>query len=303
MQYLTLNNAVPVPQLGLGVWPLTDTQAYEAVSHALRAGYRHIDTAAVYDNEAGVGRAIRQSGVPRQEIFLTTKLWNADQGYDSALRAFDACLQRLDTDYVDLYLIHWPVPALQLYVESYRALEQLYLEGRVRAIGVSNFTPSTLDRLLARTDIVPALNQIELHPYFQQSRMREYCSRRSIATGAWSPLAQGGALLGEPTVLYIAGQQKRTPAQVVLRWHLQLGHVVTPRSMTLSRILENLDVFGFRLSSEHMRAISALDTGVRIGPDPDTFNRRAAAAQRDHHVECDKASYEDGTCTCDLIEE
>ncbi|MFJ1958578.1 aldo/keto reductase [Streptomyces microflavus] len=273
MRSLTLNNGVPVPQLGLGVWPLTDAQAYDAVSHALAAGYRHIDTAHVYNNEAGVGRAIRDAGIPRQDIFLTTKLWNADQGYEAALRAFDASLQRLGTDYLDLYLIHWPVPKQQLYVESYQALEQLHLDGRVRAIGVSNFTAATLDRLLARTDILPALNQIELHPYLQQRRMRELSARQSIATGAWSPLAQGGALLDEPALMQIAEQHGKSPAQVVIRWHLQLGHVVTPRSMTPSRITENIAVFDFRLSHEQMHAIAALDNGGRIGPDPDTFNR------------------------------
>ncbi|MFJ1804347.1 aldo/keto reductase [Streptomyces sp. NPDC088180] len=274
MRSLTLNNGVPVPQLGLGVWPLTNTQAYDAVSHALAAGYRHIDTAQVYDNEAGVGRAIRDAGIPRQDIFLTTKLWNADQGYEAALRAFDACLQRLGTDYLDLYLIHWPVPEQQLYVESYQALERLHLDGRVRAIGVSNFTASTLDRLLARTDILPALNQIELHPYFQQRRMRELSARQSITTGAWSPLAQGGALLDEPALMQIAEQHGKSPAQIVIRWHLQLGHVVTPRSMNPSRITENIAVFDFRLSHEQMSAIAAFDNGGRIGPDPDTFNRR-----------------------------
>ncbi|MEU6953308.1 aldo/keto reductase [Streptomyces sp. NPDC045714] len=274
MRSLTLNNGVPIPQLGLGVWPLTDAQAYVAVSHALKAGYRHFDTAKVYDNEAGVGRALRDSGVPRQEIFLTTKLWNADQGYDAALRAFDAGLRRLGTDYVDLYLIHWPVPEQHLYVESYRALERLHLDGRARAIGVSNFTAATLGHLLTRTGIVPALNQIELHPYFQQRPMREYGFRRSITTGAWSPLAQGGTLLDEPAVVRIAREQEKTPAQVIIRWHLQLGHVVTPRSISPSRILENLDVFDFRLGHDHMRAVSALDDGARIGPDPDTFNRR-----------------------------
>ncbi|QKW47716.1 aldo/keto reductase [Streptomyces microflavus] len=274
MRSLTLNNGVPVPQLGLGVWPLTDTQAYDAVSHALTAGYRHIDTAHVYNNEAGVGRAIRDARVPRQDIFLTTKLWNAHQGYEAALRAFDASLQQLGTDYLDLYLIHWPVPEQQLYVESYQALERLHLDGRIRAIGVSNFTAATLDRLLARTDTLPALNQIELHPYFQQRRMRTLSARQSIATGAWSPLAQGGALLDEPALMQIAEQHGKSPAQVVIRWHLQLGNVVTPRSMTPSRITENFAVFDFRLSHEQMQEIAALDNGGRIGPDPDTFNRR-----------------------------
>lgn len=274
MRSLTLNNGVAVPQLGLGVWPLTDAQAYDAVSHALTAGYRHIDTAQVYDNEAGVGRAVRDAGIPRQDIFLTTKLWNADQGYEATLRAFDASLQRLGTDYLDLYLIHWPVPEQQLYVESYQAMERLHLDGRVRAIGVSNFTAATLDRLLSRTDIVPALNQIELHPYFQQHHMRKLCAPQSIAIGAWSPLAQGGTLLDEPALRHIAEQHGKTRAQVVIRWHLQLGHVVTPRSMTTSRITENTAVLDFRLSHDQMRAITALDNGGRIGPDPDAFDRR-----------------------------
>ncbi|GGZ86709.1 putative oxidoreductase [Streptomyces subrutilus] len=275
MRTLTLGNGVSVPRLGLGVWPLTDAQAYTAVSHALACGYRHFDTARVYDNEAGVGRAIRDAGIPRQDVFLTTKLWNADQGHDAALRAFDTTLQRLGTDYVDLYLIHWPVPEQDLYVESYRALERIHRDGRARAIGVSNFTAATLGRLLNRTDVVPALNQIELHPYFQQNRMREFCARRSITTGAWSPLAQGGALLDEPALLRLAEQHGKTAAQVVIRWHLQLGHVVIPRSVNPSRIEENIDVFDFRLGPEEMRAIAALDDDDgRIGPDPDASGRR-----------------------------
>ncbi|MDV9198982.1 aldo/keto reductase [Streptomyces sp. Wh19] len=270
MRCLTLNNGVAVPQIGLGVWPLTDEQAYTAVSHALVTGYRHIDTARVYNNEVGVGRAVRDAGIRRQDVFLTTKLWNADQGYEAALRAFDASLHRLGTDYVDLYLIHWPVPEQDLYVESYKALERIHTEGRARAIGVSNFTAAALDRLLANTDIVPALNQIELHPYFPQGRMRGICTERSITTGAWSPLAQGGALLAERTLARIAETHGKTPAQVVIRWHLQLGNVVIPRSMAPTRIEENFRVFDFDLSPQELRDITALDSGGRIGPDPDT---------------------------------
>ncbi|MFJ1844473.1 MULTISPECIES: aldo/keto reductase [unclassified Streptomyces] len=274
MQCLTLNNGVSIPQIGLGVWPLTDEQAYTAVSHALVTGYRHIDTARIYHNEAGVGRAVRDAGIRRQDIFLTTKLWNADQGYEAALRAFDASLQRLDTDYVDLYLIHWPVPEQDLYVESYKALERIHTDGRARAIGVSNFTAATLDRLLAKTGIVPALNQIELHPYFTQGRMRGLCAERSITTGAWSPLAQGGDLLAEHTLARIAERHGKTPAQVVIRWHLQLGNVVIPRSMTHTRIEENFRVFDFDLGPEEVYDITALDNGGRIGPDPDTAGRQ-----------------------------
>ncbi|MES9510387.1 aldo/keto reductase [Streptomyces sp. NPDC000609] len=274
MRCLTLNNGVTVPQIGLGVWPLTDEQAYAAVSHALVTGYRHIDTARVYNNEAGVGRAVRDAGIRRQDVFLTTKLWNADQGHEAALRAFDASLHRLGTDYVDLYLIHWPAPEQDLYVESYRALERIHAEGRARAIGVSNFTAATLDRLLANTDIVPALNQIELHPYFPQVRMRGICAERSITTGAWSPLAQGGALLAERTLARIAEAHGKTPAQVVIRWHLQLGNVVIPRSMAPARIEENFRVFDFDLSPQELSDITALDNGGRIGPDPDGVGRQ-----------------------------
>ncbi|WP_329179219.1 aldo/keto reductase [Streptomyces sp. NBC_01477] len=275
MQRLTLNNGTSIPQVGFGVWPLTDEQAYTAVTHALHAGYRHIDTARAYRNEAGVGRAVRDSAIPRREVFLTTKLWNADQGYESTLRAFDTSLRLLGTDYLDLYLIHWPAPEHDLYVTSYKALERIYAEGRARAIGVSNFTAATLDRLLAETGVVPALNQIELHPYLPQRRMRALAAERSIATEAWSPLAQGGALLGEPVLTSLAEKYGKSPAQIVLRWHLQLGNVVIPRSVTPARIAENIDVLDLTLTPEEVHAITALDTGTRLGPDPAVFNRRA----------------------------
>ncbi|MCX4681011.1 aldo/keto reductase [Streptomyces sp. NBC_01433] len=273
MQRLTLNNGISMPRVGLGVWPLTDDQAYTAVTHALECGYRRIDTARVYDNEEGVGRAVRDTGIPRQDVFLTTKLWNADHGYDAALHAFDASIRRLGTDYIDLYLIHWPTPRRNAYVESYRALERIYAEGRAKAIGVSNFTAATLDRLLAETGIVPALNQIELHPYFPQRAMRTYAAERSMATEAWSPLAQGRKLLAEPLLARIAEEKGKSPAQVVLRWHLQLGNTVVPRSVTHSRIRENMGVFDFALSPRDLRDIATLDNGARIGPDPDTVNQ------------------------------
>lgn len=274
MQRLTLNNGISMPRVGLGVWPLTDDQAYTAVTHALECGYRRIDTARVYDNEEGVGRAVRDAAIPRQEVFLTTKLWNADHGYDAALHAFDASVRRLGTDYVDLYLIHWPTPRRDAYVESYRALERIYAEGRAKAIGVSNFTAATLDRLLAETGIVPALNQIELHPYFPQRAMRTFAAERSMVTEAWSPLAQGQQLLAEPVLARIAERKGKSPAQIVLRWHLQLGNTVVPRSVTPSRIRENLSVYDFALGPQDLRDIATLDNGVRIGPDPDTVNHQ-----------------------------
>ncbi|MFD5441824.1 aldo/keto reductase [Streptomyces tendae] len=273
MHHLTLSNATPIPQLGFGVWQVPDDQAYTAVTAALHAGYRHIDTARIYDNEAGVGRAVRDSGIPREEVFLTTKLWNDDQGYDSTLKAFDASLERLGTDYVDLYLIHWPTPEQNRYVESYKALEKIHAEGHAKAIGVSNFTRRTLTRLLDETGITPVLNQIELHPYFSQQDMRALGAEHGIVTEAWSPLGQGGALLNEPALARISEQYGKTPAQVVLRWHLQLGNVVIPKSVTPSRIRQNIDVFDFELTAEDLAALAELDRpDGRIGPDPDTFN-------------------------------
>ncbi|MBW8804642.1 MAG: aldo/keto reductase [Catenulisporales bacterium] len=273
MEYITLNNGVGIPQLGFGVWQIPDATAFEAVTTALEIGYRHVDTAALYYNETGVGRALRDSGVPREDVFLTTKLWNGDHGYDAALRAFDASLERLGTDYVDLYLIHWPVPQQDLYAESWRALEKIASDGRARAIGVSNFTAETLDRLLKEGNTVPAINQIELHPYFPQRAMREFDQRHGIVTEAWSPLGQGGELLHEPLLARIGAEYGKTPAQVVIRWHLQLGNVVIPKSVTPSRIRENFEVYDFELSPEEVADITALARdGGRIGPDPAVFN-------------------------------
>jgi 2,5-diketo-D-gluconate reductase A len=269
---LTLNNGVTMPQLGFGVFQVPDEETAAAVGEALRAGYRSIDTAKVYGNEEGVARAIRESGIPREELFVTTKLWNDDHGYDAALRAFDASRDRLGLDHVDLYLIHWPAPKRDGYVETWRALEKLLADGVVRAIGVSNFHPAHLRRIVDETGTVPAVNQIELHPYLQQGELRQLHRDLGIATEAWSPLAKGGDLLGEQAVVELAKKHDRTPAQVVIRWHLQLGNVVIPKSVTPSRIRENLSVFDFRLDAEDLARLSTLERGLRTGPNPDTFN-------------------------------
>ncbi|WP_399083597.1 aldo/keto reductase [Streptomyces sp. BBFR2] len=269
---ITLNNGVAMPQLGFGVWQVPDDEATAAVGHALEAGYRSIDTAAIYGNEEGTGKALAASGIPRDELFVTTKLWNAEQGYDATLRAFDASLDKLGLDHVDLYLIHWPLPAKDTYVDTYRAFEKIYEEGRARAIGVSNFLPAHLERLLGETSIVPAVNQIELHPYFPQAEARAVHARHGIATEAWSPLGQGKGLLSEPVLAEIAAKHGVTPAKVVLRWHLQLGNVVIPKSVTPSRIAANIDIFGFALDDADLAALAGLDNGTRLGPDPATFD-------------------------------
>ncbi|WP_406499122.1 aldo/keto reductase [Streptomyces sp. NBC_00846] len=269
---ITLNNGVEMPQLGFGVWQVPDDEAAKAVATAIESGYRSIDTAAIYKNEEGTGRAVAASGVAREELFVTTKLWNTDQGYDSTLRAFDSSLDKLGLEYVDLYLIHWPVPAKDAYLDTYKAFEKIYSEGRAKAIGVSNFLPEHLERLLGETSVVPVLNQIELHPQLQQAESRALHAKHGIATEAWSPLGQGKGLLEVPTVVAIARKHGRTPAQVVLRWHIQTGNVVIPKSVTPSRIVENLDVFGFELDADDLAAFAALDEGKRLGPNPGEFN-------------------------------
>ncbi|MER7917008.1 MULTISPECIES: aldo/keto reductase [unclassified Streptomyces] len=269
---IILNNGVEMPQVGFGVWQVPDDEAAQAVGTALEAGYRSIDTAAAYGNEEGTGRAIAASGLPREEIFVTTKLWNSDQGYDATLRAFDTSLGKLGLDHLDLYLIHWPLPARDTYVDTYKALEKLYADGRVRAIGVSNFLPEHLRRLAEETSVVPAVNQIELHPHLQQHAAREYHAEHGIRTEAWSPLGQGKGLLEVPAIVAIAQKHNRTPAQVVLRWHVQQGTIVIPKSVTPSRIKENIEVFDFSLDAEDLAAIGALNEDRRIGPDPATFD-------------------------------
>jgi 2,5-diketo-D-gluconate reductase A len=259
-----------IPQLGFGVFQVPPEDTAEAVTRALGVGYRHIDTAAAYGNEAGVGEAITNSDLNRSDVFVTTKLWNDDHGHDHALRALDRSLERLGFDYVDLYLIHWPVPANDDYVETWKAFTELKADGRARSIGVSNFQVEHLKRIIDATGETPSLNQIELHPQLQQAELRRYHSEHGILTEAWSPLGQGQAL-EDPKIKKIAEAHERTPAQVVLRWHIQLGNVVIPKSVTPARIEENFGLFDFELSQDEMDAIQELDAGQRIGPDPDTF--------------------------------
>ncbi|MCC9312422.1 aldo/keto reductase [Kitasatospora sp. RB6PN24] len=276
---ITLNNGAVIPQLGFGVWQVPDEEAAAAVRTAIEAGYRSIDTAAIYENEAGTGEGIRQAGVPREELFLTTKLWNSgtrdwsgQAGRDAVLREFDASLARLGTDYLDLYLIHWPRPMHGSYDNIWAAFEELLAGGRTKAIGVSNFGPAELTRLFENTSVVPALNQVELHPHFPQQELRAFHAEHGIATEAWSPLGQGGALLTEPALVKIAAKHGRTVAQVVLRWHLQQGVIVIPKSVTPSRIRENFEVTGFELDAEDLAAIDGVATGKRLGPDPVGFD-------------------------------
>ncbi len=271
MNVITLNNNVRMPQLGFGVWQVADDEAEKAVTTALECGYRSIDTAKLYRNEKGVGLALRASGIPREELFVTTKLWNDDHGYDKAMRAFDAGMRRLGLETLDLYLIHWPAPRQGKYVETWKALEMLYVDKRVAAIGVSNFTVANLEHLLAETEVIPALNQIELHPQLAQRELRGFHAHRGIATEAWSPLGQGKGLLDLPVLAGIGAKYGKTAAQVVLRWHIQLGNIVIPKSVTPSRIKENIEVFDFALSPEDMAAINGLDEGRRLGPDPVVF--------------------------------
>lgn len=268
---ITLNNDVLIPQVGLGVFQVPDGKTQEVVEHALELGYRHVDTAAAYRNEEGVGAAVRASALPREELFITTKLRNGDQGHDSTLKAFDASRRALGLDVVDLYLIHWPRPDLDLYVETWRALEKLYAEGAVRAIGVSNFLPEHLERLVAESDVVPAVNQVELHPTFQQPATLEATRRAGVAVEAYSPLGQGRDL-ESPAVTEVAAAHGVTPAQVVLRWHVQQGTIVIPKSVNPRRMVENIDLFGFELSDEEMAAVAGLDSDERIGADPATFS-------------------------------
>jgi 2,5-diketo-D-gluconate reductase A len=265
-----LNDGNRIPQLGFGVFLVPPEETAEAVAHALKTGYRLIDTAAAYGNEEGVRNAVRATGLDRGEVFITTKLQNGDQGRDRARRAFAQSLERLGGDYVDLYLIHWPVPSKNLYVETWETLCALRDESALRSIGVSNFKVEHLERIIDVTGVVPTVNQVELHPRLQQPELRRFHAEHGIATEAWAPLGRG-RFLDDPVIREIASAHNRTPAQVVLRWHIQLGNVVIPKSVTPSRIEENFQIFDFELTREEMGRIQELDRGERTGPDPDTF--------------------------------
>ena len=267
---LVMNDGRSIPQIGLGVWQVPDDVATDACLAALECGYRHIDTAALYYNEEGVGRAIAACGLPRKELFITTKVWNTDQGYDATMRAFDLSLSKLGLDYVDLYLIHWASPRQDKYVDTWKAFEKLKADGRVRSIGVSNFHIPHLERLFAETEVVPSVNQIELHPNLPQQELRAFHQKHNIVTEAWSPLASGG-LLKDSTLAGIGDKHGKSAAQVILRWHVQLGNVVIPKSVTPERIRANIDIFDFELDADDLRAIAGLENGERTGPDPDHF--------------------------------
>ncbi|TWT03649.1 aldo/keto reductase [Planomicrobium sp. CPCC 101079] len=274
MEFVTLNNGLKMPQLGFGVWQVPDEGATAAVAKALEVGYRSIDTAMIYKNEKGVGQAIKESGISREELFITTKVWNSDQGYDNTLRAFDESLERLGLDYVDLYLIHWPTPQFDEYIDTYKALEKLYKDGRVKAIGVCNFEIEHLERLLAECEVPPVLNQVECHPYLAQFELKAFCAEHNIFVEAWSPLDQGGEALQDETIKKIAEAHGKTTAQVILRWHLQNNSIVIPKSVTPSRIEENFDVFGFELTAEEMDQITGLNKNRRKGSHPNEMNVR-----------------------------
>jgi 2,5-diketo-D-gluconate reductase A len=268
---ITLNDGNAIPQVGFGVFQTPPDETERAVTIAFEAGYRHVDTAAAYRNERGVGKAVAESGLPREDLYITTKLWNSEQGYDSTLKAFDASVDRLGLDYVDLYLIHWPLPARNTFVDTFKAFSTLRDQGRVRSIGVSNFEPEHLRILIDATGIVPAVNQVELHPRFPQDELREVHKQLGVATEAWAPLGQG-ALLDDPKVTEVAERHGKTPAQVLIRWHIQLGNIVIPKSVTPERIVSNFDVFDLELSEQDMASISSLGDGTRMGPDPRTFD-------------------------------
>ena len=272
MPKVTLRDGVDIPQLGFGVFQVPPEDTAEVTTRALLTGYRHIDTAAAYQNEAAVGQAFKASGLDRDEVFITTKCFNDDHGYEQARRAFHASLDKLELDFVDLYLIHWPVPSQDKYVETWKAFIELQEEGLVRSIGVSNFQPDHLRRVIDETGVTPSVNQIELHPRLQQPGLRREHEELGIATEAWSPLAKA-QVLDDPTITQIADAHGKTPAQVVIRWHLELGNIVFPKSETPERIEENLDVFDFHLTDDEMEQIEELDAGERTGPDPDTFVR------------------------------
>ncbi|MDX8045142.1 aldo/keto reductase [Gracilibacillus sp. S3-1-1] len=270
----TLHNGVKMPWFGLGVFKVEEgEEVYNSVKWALEHGYKSIDTAAVYGNEEGVGKAIKDSGIPREDLFITTKLWNADQGYDETFKAFETSLNKLGIDYLDLYLIHWPVPEQNKYKESWKAMEQLYKDGKVRAIGVSNFKEHHLEDLMKDAEVVPMVNQVEYHPHLQQRDVQAFCKQHNIQLEAWSPLKQG-QLLDDPTLTKIAERHGKTTVQVILRWDLQQEVVTIPKSVKQHRIQDNADVFDFELSQEEMQLINEMNKDERVGADPDTFNKR-----------------------------
>lgn len=261
-----------IPQLGLGVWQVENPDAAKAVRAAIECGYKSIDTAAIYNNEEGVGEGIKTSGVDRSELFITTKLWNSDQGKDSTLRGFETSLKKLGLDYVDLYLIHWPSPAKDLYAESWKELIKIKESGRAKHIGVSNFQIPHLERIIKETGVAPYINQVELHPLFQQKELKAFHAKHGILTEAWSPLAQGN-LLKDETVALMARKHQKSPAQIILRWHMENGHVAIPKSVHPERIKENISIFDFKLDDEDLKKLAALDHPEgRVGPHPDTAN-------------------------------
>lgn len=267
---IKLNNGVDMPRLGLGVFKVEDGQEVtNSVKWALEHGYRSIDTAAAYKNEEGVGQALKDSGLNRDEIFVTSKLWNSDQGYEETLQAFETSLEKLGLEYLDLYLIHWPVEGK--YKESWKAMEKLYQDGKIRAIGVSNFHPHHLDDLLKDAEVTPVINQVELHPKLAQQEVRDYCEKHDIVVEAWSPLMQG-QILEEPVIQELAEKYNKTAAQIVIRWDLQIGIVTIPKSTKQHRIQENADVFDFQLTDEEVVKITELNEDHRVGPDPDNFD-------------------------------
>lgn len=274
MEFKTLNNGISIPQLGFGVWKVPNEEAEIAVEEAIKVGYRLIDTAKIYKNEVGVGRAIAKSNVPREELFITTKVWNSDQGYDNTLKAFDESLEKLGLDYVDLYLIHWPTPKFDTYVETYKALEKIYQEGRAKAIGVCNFEIEHLERIKNECEITPAVNQVECHPYLQQKELKQYCKENGIYLEAYSPLMNGTKVLEDPVIKELATKYGKTPAQLILRWHLQTDVIVIPKTVTPSRMKENLDVFDFEITDEDMEKIATLDRGERHNNDPMEMHNR-----------------------------
>ena len=271
---LVMNNGLQIPQLGFGVFLVPPEETQQAVTEALKTGYRLIDTAQGYRNEEGVGAAIAESDVPLDELFITTKLTNSEHGYDNALAAFDGSMKKLGIDVLDLFLIHWPLPMFDQYVETWRAFEKLLSDGRVRSIGVSNFEIPHLQRLMAETDVTPAINQVELHPQFPQEELREFHAEHGILIESWGPLGQGKGLLEDPSIVEVARRKDRTPAQVVLRWHIQLGCVVIPKSVRPERMKENFDIFDFELDDADMAEISKVRTGQRLGADPNVFAMR-----------------------------